>query len=103
MAKPSAQQTELFGPAPRVPSGFAYDEEIISLAEERALVALIADLPFRPFEFHGYLGNRRAVSFGWRYDYGARVLERAAPVPFAQRMGTQHPGARPAALFSDLP
>jgi alkylated DNA repair dioxygenase AlkB len=79
MAKP--QQTELFAPAPRMPLGFAYDEEIIREAEERALVALIADLPFRPFEFHGYLGNRRVVSFGWRYDYGVRALEQAAPIP----------------------
>jgi len=25
-------------------------------------------LPFKPFEFHGYLGKRRIVSFGWRSD-----------------------------------
>jgi hypothetical protein len=30
-------------------------------------------VPFKPFAFHGYLGNRRVVSFGWRYDYGARA------------------------------
>jgi hypothetical protein len=25
-------------------------------------------LPFREFEFHGFTGKRRIVSFGWRCD-----------------------------------
>ena len=81
MPKPSAQQTELFALASSVPSGFVYDEDVITAEEERALVACIAALPLKPFEFHGYTGNRRVVSFGWRYDYGARALERAAAFP----------------------
>ena len=81
MPEPLALQTELFALAPSVPLGFAYGEELISAAEERALVAPIAALPFKPFAFHGYFGNRRVVSFGWRYDYGARALEQAPPIP----------------------
>ena len=40
-----------------------------------------ADLPFKPFEFHGYLGNRRLVSFGWRYDYSGARLTQAEAMP----------------------
>ena len=76
-----ADQIALFPPASGLPPGFAYDEDVITAAEERTLVAQIAELPFRPFEFHGYLGNRRVVSFGWRYDYGARAVQPAAAVP----------------------
>lgn len=76
-----AGQIELFASEPTLPSGFAYREAVITAAEERALVELLAKLPFKPFEFHGYHGNRRIVSFGWRYDYGARALQPAAPIP----------------------
>ncbi|HEX4192502.1 MAG TPA: alpha-ketoglutarate-dependent dioxygenase AlkB [Stellaceae bacterium] len=77
----AADQIALFAPEPALPPGFAYHEDVITAAEERALVERIAELPFKPFEFHGYRGNRRVVSFGWRYDYGARAVEAAAPIP----------------------
>jgi alkylated DNA repair dioxygenase AlkB len=38
-------------------------------------------LPFKPFEFHGYFGKRRIVSFGWRYDYATERLGEVAPMP----------------------
>jgi alkylated DNA repair dioxygenase AlkB len=38
-------------------------------------------LPFREFEFHGYTGKRRVVSFGWHYDFEARVLRRSDDMP----------------------
>jgi len=76
-------QTDLFGapPAPPMPEGFRYQPALITVAEERALVAAIEPLPFREFEFHGYLGKRRTVSFGWKYDYEARQVRRAADMP----------------------
>ncbi|HEX3972844.1 MAG TPA: alpha-ketoglutarate-dependent dioxygenase AlkB [Stellaceae bacterium] len=77
----AADQIALFAPEPALPPGFAYREDVITVAQERALVERIAELPFRPFEFHGYRGNRRVVSFGWRYDYGARAVAAAAPIP----------------------
>src|SRR5262249_1064134 len=39
------------------------------------------DLPFKEFEFHGFLGKRRIVSYGWSYDYGARQVRRTAAMP----------------------
>jgi hypothetical protein len=49
--------------------------------EERDWVREIEALPFKPFEFHGYLGKRRIVSFGWRYDYSGRALRPSTPIP----------------------
>jgi alkylated DNA repair dioxygenase AlkB len=72
---------DLFGSAALLPAGLAYAAEFITADEERRLVAEFQALPFHPFEFHGYLGKRRVVSFGWRYDYGERAVGSAAPLP----------------------
>ena len=55
-------------------AGFSYWPEAFTAAEERDWLREIEALPFKPFEFHGYLGKRRIVSFGWRYDYSGRAL-----------------------------
>jgi alkylated DNA repair dioxygenase AlkB len=59
----------LFGPDPRLPSGLRYQDDLITPMEETELAGWMETLPLKPFEFHGHLGNRRTVSFGWRYDY----------------------------------
>jgi hypothetical protein len=56
----------LFG-EPELPAGFRYMPEVLSPAEEKGLVQRLEKLPLKPFEFHGYLGNRRIHSFGHRY------------------------------------
>ena len=43
--------------APCGPAGFAYQPDALSGAEERAWVKKLEALPFKPFEFHGYLGK----------------------------------------------
>lgn len=77
----SALQLDLLKPAPSLPEGLRYRSDLISPADEAALVEKIATLPFRPFEFHGYLGNRRTVSFGFRYDFGDQRMHDAELVP----------------------
>lgn len=77
----SSLQLTLLEPAPALPEGLKYRGDLVSPAEETALIEDIAVLPFRPFEFHGYLGNRRTVSFGFRYDYSDRAVHAAAPIP----------------------
>ena len=82
-------QHDLFGapdvrapqPADDYPDGFRYQAELIGTAEEAELLAHIRELPFRAFEFHGYTGNRRVVSFGWKYDFEKRQLEQASELP----------------------
>ena len=61
--------------------GFRYRPDLIDAEEEAALAAEIAGLPFKPFEFQGYLANRRVAAFGFSYDYGRRRLERAPELP----------------------
>lgn len=63
------------------PPGFRYQPEFVSDAEERELAAALATLPFKPFEFHGHVGNRRVVSFGLRYDHTRREVQRAEDPP----------------------
>src|SRR5690348_2002394 len=74
-------QADLFAAEPALPAGFTYGEEVISPSEEQALVERFAGLPFQPFEFHGYLGKRRIVSFGWRYDYAGGQLRQSDNLP----------------------
>ena len=49
----SEEQTELFATSAQTPAGFDYFEDVMSPAEEHALVTRIATLPFEQFEFHG--------------------------------------------------
>jgi alkylated DNA repair dioxygenase AlkB len=73
------EMTEI--PAQPEPRGFRYREEIVTEEEEAALAASLGRLDLKPFEFHGHLGNRRVVSFGLKYDYSRRSIERASEVP----------------------
>jgi alkylated DNA repair dioxygenase AlkB len=68
-------------PPPEFPEGFQYEPEMISSADEENLVRHIEKLPFREFEFHGFVGKRRVVSFGWRYDFADRGLREAEDIP----------------------
>ena len=74
-------QMGLFGTDPSLPGGFRYQPDLLSVAEERALLGQIKDLPFREFEFHGFTGKRRVVSFGWRYDFSERSLFKTNDIP----------------------
>jgi alkylated DNA repair dioxygenase AlkB len=78
-----ADQFSMFEmPAPRdLPEGFRYQPDVVPLDFERDLIAAIAGLPLREFEFQGYTGKRRVVSFGWRYDFNDRVLHKVDDIP----------------------
>jgi alkylated DNA repair dioxygenase AlkB len=69
------------GAAPNLPEGFRYRPELIGPADEEALLGRVRRLPFRDFEFHGYTGKRRVVSFGWHYDFSGRRLQKADNIP----------------------
>lgn len=83
-----ASQLDIFGmggdtrkTAASLPEGFRYQPDLIGTADEQALLACVEKLPFREFEFHGYTGRRRVVSFGWHYDFSARHLGKADDIP----------------------
>jgi alkylated DNA repair dioxygenase AlkB len=83
-----ASQLDIFGMggdtrkmAAGLPEGFRYQPNLIGPVDEQALLACVQELPFREFEFHGYTGRRRVVSFGWRYDFSGRQLLKADDIP----------------------
>jgi alkylated DNA repair dioxygenase AlkB len=75
------KELTLFDAGPALPEGFKYQPELIPLADEKSLLARVRELPFRQFEFQGFVGKRRVVSYGWRYDFNERVLQRADDIP----------------------
>jgi alkylated DNA repair dioxygenase AlkB len=76
-------QLSLFSEGPSLPEGLRYEPEIISHKEESRLVEFIETLPLKPFEFAGgFRGNRRVLSFGWRYDFQAQRLSETSSIPF---------------------
>jgi alkylated DNA repair dioxygenase AlkB len=76
-----AAQAPLFDLPPAGPPGFDYRPDVITPAEEADLAARLTEAPFEPFQFHGYEGRRRVISFGWRYDFTGAGLVEAEPIP----------------------
>jgi alkylated DNA repair dioxygenase AlkB len=74
-------QLSLFSDRTTGPEGLRYQPDFIDAATEAELIARLAALPLQPFQFGAYEGKRRVASFGFRYDYGLRRLEEAAPIP----------------------
>jgi alkylated DNA repair dioxygenase AlkB len=64
-----------------LPEGFAHHEEVLSPEEECSLIERFEHFPFREFEFRGFIGKRRTVSFGWRYDFNVRRLQETDRIP----------------------
>jgi alkylated DNA repair dioxygenase AlkB len=78
-------------------AGLRYEESIISEAEELALRSRLEALDLSPFRFHGFIGNRRTQSFGWRYDFEDASFTRSEPIP-----GWLQPLRERAAAFAGL-
>jgi alkylated DNA repair dioxygenase AlkB len=70
-----------FSPSSTLPPGFRYCPYVITPDDECRLLNRIADLPFKEFQFHGFEGKRRVVSFGWRYDFSEHKALPADPIP----------------------
>lgn len=85
-----------------LPAGFAYKANAIDPAQERALLEEIAVLPFKAFEFRGFEGKRRTVSYGWRYDFNHQKLQQAEPLADflhpIREIGARFAGLAPAVL-----
>ena len=78
----SLAQPGLFDDAPPgLPEGFVYQPDFLGPQAAVATVARLDPLPFAAFQFHGFEGHRRVVSFGWRYDFNEGGLKRADPLP----------------------
>jgi len=75
------KQLNFLAEAPAMPDGFRYQAEFLSEPEEHALAERLGTLPFKEFEFQGYLGKRRVVSFGWQYVFDGSGLRKAEDMP----------------------
>jgi alkylated DNA repair dioxygenase AlkB len=80
LAMPHAIEPDLFG-AGVAPGGFRYRADFLSEPDERNLVAELERQDFKAFEFRGFEGKRRVVSYGWRYDFNGGGLKQAEDMP----------------------
>jgi alkylated DNA repair dioxygenase AlkB len=62
-------------------AGLDYREEFLGEAEHDALLDRLRALDLAPLRFHGWTGNRRTQSFGWRYDFDDASFTPAEPIP----------------------
>ena len=62
-------------------AGLRYVQALISEPEEQELLARLLSLELAPFRFHGWVGNRKTESFGWRYDFDDARFTPAEPIP----------------------
>jgi alkylated DNA repair dioxygenase AlkB len=93
---------DLFASVSVLPGGMHYATDILTFHEEAALLQALPSLPFKEFEFHGFLGKRRVVSFGWHYDFNGAGLRQAGELPGfllpVRELAARFAGIAPAAL-----
>ena len=78
-------------------SGLRYSDEVIGDAEEALLIERLIAADLSPFRFHGWVGNRKTRSFGWRYDFDDASFAATEPIP-----GWLLPLRETAARFAEL-
>jgi DNA oxidative demethylase len=74
-----AAQPDLFG-EPRL-AGLSQADAIVSPDEEQTLITSINAAELSPFRFHGWLGKRLTVSYGWQYDFDDARFAPAEAIP----------------------
>ena len=107
----------------RVPEGFDYRREFLTVSEERALLETVGALAFSAVELRGVVARRRTVHYGWTYGYYARRAEPGPPVPdyllpfrdrvaawagitpdaFVEALVTEYPAGAPIGWHRDAP
>ena len=76
-----SEQLALFDRVRPEPEGLRYAADFVSPAYRTGTYSRIRTLPLQPFQFGQFEGKRRVASFGFRYDYDLRQLQRAEPIP----------------------
>lgn len=61
--------------------GLATAGDLVTINEERDLVAAIDACELTPFRFQGWEGKRLTTSFGFNYDFETQRVARADPIP----------------------
>jgi DNA oxidative demethylase len=63
------------------PAGLSYRDDLISVAEEAALLERFAELEVTPLVMHGVPSRRLTHAFGVGYDFDTRSAAEIEPVP----------------------
>jgi alkylated DNA repair dioxygenase AlkB len=71
----------LFPEAADFPEGFRYYDDVVSQAEETALLAGLRPLPYGEVRMRGQVARRRTIHFGWTYGYETWRVEPGPPMP----------------------
>lgn len=63
------------------PAGLLYRKEVLTITEEKRLLAILSTLPFEEVRMHGVVAKRRVIHYGWGYAYDSRSIEPTASIP----------------------
>lgn len=63
------------------PPGYSYLPDVLSEAEEFALIRYVQTLPFAEIRMHGVIAKRRTAHFGWLYGYDSWQITPGPPIP----------------------
>jgi DNA oxidative demethylase len=73
------KQADLF--ADPLIAGLEYRGDFVDRDEEAVLLQLLQPMDLAPFRFHGWTGNRKTRSYGWRYDFDDASFRPTEPIP----------------------
>jgi DNA oxidative demethylase len=62
-------------------AGLEYRQDFITRDQEAALIEQLQAMDLAPFRFHGWTGNRKTQSYGWRYDFDDASFQPTEPIP----------------------
>jgi DNA oxidative demethylase len=65
----------------RVPDGFLYRPDVITVAEECELTDHLSTTEFSAIEMRGQVARRRTAHFGWIYGYESWRITPGPPIP----------------------
>ena len=72
-------QADLF--AKPIIGGLRLRDGFITCDEHDEFIARLEQEELTPFRFHGWLGNRKTKTYGWRYDFDDASFAPAEPIP----------------------
>ena len=74
---------ELFSLDLKLPAGFSYHENFLSVDDEQQLLDFIKTIELRPMMFQGFEAKRKVASFGFDYSFDHRRLTKGKDIPLA--------------------
>lgn len=64
-----------------IPEGLRYEPSFVPEAEEQALIDTLARESFSAIRMHGVEARRRAIHYGWNYQFDRGQVQPGAPFP----------------------